>query len=101
MCLLCVLSVLQVFLNFCDLFSLQPQQISMTSLDAFCQDIGIFAQFVPAGVDLIPPNKNVDHFGLRDPTLRTKQQHLDYIFAMEETDILEMEGTLEAVGSWD
>jgi hypothetical protein len=72
-------------------------------LDSFCQQLGVFAQFVPDGIDLIPPSKNVEAFGLRDPRLRAKQQHLDYIFAMEDTEIVESEGTLtsEAMGSWE
>ena len=82
----------------------QPVGMALAELQTFCSELGVLVQFVPSGMDLIPPRQNSDRFGHRDPTLREKQKHLEYLFAMEETEIVEQEGLLlEAVGvgSWD
>ena len=78
----------------------QPQCMNVADLDHFCHQLGVFAQLIPQGIDVIPPSQNVKQFG-HDRTLRDKQEHLDYLLSMFETDIFEEEGALAGVGSWD
>lgn len=75
---------------------LQPQPVDLNSLEAFCQDLGVFVQVVPASIDLIPPFKSVAKLGHKNPAIRQQQIQLDRVFTMLESDEWEEEGVMVA-----
>jgi hypothetical protein len=82
----------------------QPQQVDLSSLESFCETLGVFVQVVPAGVDLIPPSKRVETLGHKNPAIRREQSGLDYVFAMLSMDEeIDEEGVVvsEYGSSWE
>lgn len=82
--------------------ALQPREVDLRSLESYCQQIGVFVQVVPRGMDIRPPTQNVQEFG-HNPQLKNQKSQLDYLFQMsdielDETGALE---TSELHGAWD
>lgn len=72
------------------------QKVQMDFLEDFCKDLGVYAQVVPEGMDIRPPQKTVKELGQHATfDLREQQKHLEYVFDMAEgVDELEDEGVL-------
>lgn len=73
------------------------------SLDAMCENLGVYVQVVPDGVELIPPSQRVEQLGRNNSrSLREQQTHLNYVFDMAEGAEFEDEGLLleSAVGAF-
>lgn len=83
-------------------FDPTPQEVDLDSLESYCQQLGVFVQVVPRGMDIRPPRENVQEFGY-NPKLKDEKNQLDYIFEMSDSE-LEETGTLETselLGAWD
>jgi len=79
----------------------QIQKINMSLLEDLCENLGVSAQIVPDGMDVLPPQENVKQFGSHQTaTLREQQKHLEYVFDMAEgCDEFEDEGILCTVNN--
>lgn len=62
----------------------QPQELSLDALNEFCETLGVYVQVIPDGVELIPPQQNVEQLGQHNRSLKDQQNHLNYVFAMED-----------------
>lgn len=67
----------------------------MADLCQTCENIGVFIQVVPEGVEIKPPSQNVQKFG-HDPSLIKTKKHLEYLLEMTDEDVEET-GMLEDV----
>lgn len=67
--------------------------MKLTTLEAFCQSLGVFVQVVPKGTKIIPPSQNVPQFG-HDPKLRSQKQSLGYLFEMSDGQVEYEEGAI-------
>lgn len=80
-----------------------PKRYKLDFLEDFCDDLGVFVQVVPMGMNIAPPTQNVENFG-HNPHLLEEKNHLDYLFDMFELEVND-EGLLiasEGVGScWE
>lgn len=76
--------------------------MDLTTLEAYCQVLGVFVQVVPKGTKLIPPSQNVQHFG-HDPTLLSQKQTLGYLFEMSDREIEYDQGAIleEEFVAWE
>jgi len=65
----------------------------MVDLKETCENIGVFIQVIPEGVEIKPPSQNVKKFG-HDPSLIKTKKHLEYLLEMTDEDVEEA-GMLE------
>lgn len=79
-----------------------PKRFQLTNLEDFCNELGVFVQVVPNGMELIPPTKNVQSFG-HNPHLQEEKSHLDYIYEMFDESESDEVGpiTMEFDGAWE
>jgi len=70
------------------------REIEYDSLESFCADLGVYAQVVPDGVDVIPPSERVKDLGQKNPSLRNDQKNLEYVFSMDDGADFEEDGVL-------
>lgn len=56
----------------------------MDTLSEFCETLGVYVQVIPAGFELTPPQQNVEQIGQHNRALKDQQNHLNYVFAMED-----------------
>ena len=86
-------------------FDFQPREIFIDSLDRLGQQLGVYVQVVPEGVELIPPQQTVKQLGKVNRSLREQQDHLNYVFDMMDGADFEEEGLLlateDAMGSFE
>jgi Protein of unknown function (DUF3110) len=80
----------------------QPQEVDLRSLELYCEQLGVFVQVVPRGMDIRPPTQNVEEFGY-NPLLKEQKSQLDYLFEMSDSELEEIGAleTIELVGAWD
>jgi hypothetical protein len=73
----------------------------LDELNAMCETLGVFVQFVPEGVEIIPPLHNVKHLG-HNPKLQNEKNYLNYLFEMTDDDDLDLQDIdVDDGGSWD
>eukprot|EP00542_Grammatophora_oceanica_P012446 CAMPEP_0194041804 /NCGR_PEP_ID=MMETSP0009_2-20130614/13628_1 /TAXON_ID=210454 /ORGANISM="Grammatophora oceanica, Strain CCMP 410" /LENGTH=237 /DNA_ID=CAMNT_0038685413 /DNA_START=204 /DNA_END=917 /DNA_ORIENTATION=+ len=89
-------------------FDPSPQMMELSSLEDYCEQLGVFVQVVPGGYELKPPQARRQVLG-NDHKLRENQEQLDRIFDLvsDDDDIVhdhfleEDECSVEGVGCWE